>query len=662
MTNSRPLQQEQVLGGLSAEETEAPIEGATWYVAEAEGGGLSYRFEAGALAEMGWLTADLLLDGTFLAVFQLRLQEGEEGPVFGCNFGALNQCQARIRLALSAVDQNRWMLGREGAWLKPMAGGSRVDLAKVDRMTLTVLRKSDEPVRFCLTPFTATVDEPERLSDPLLPEGPLLDELGQSTLHEWPTKTRSVEELTARLRKQFDAAGGHRWPAGFSDWGGWEPRRVEATGFFRTHHDGGRWWLVDPYGCLFWSAGMDCVRSGIDANIGQLESALTWLPDESGMVERGGRAPKANYLGANFIRAFDPEAWHAAWGRIALGELTRTGFNTVANWSEWEIARDAAFPYVRPLSLAPRHTRAVFRDFADVFDPAWADDCAAFAEQLRDTADDPALIGYFLMNEPNWGFAAETPAEGMLFNAPPCATRNALADWLRDRFGTEAALRVEWGADVTFADVAEKRWTEPLTTGAKASLAAFSTLMVDRLFTTLSEACRKVDPNHLNLGARYYTVPPAWALAGMRGFDVFSINCYRERVPADVGERIAAVVDRPVMIGEWHFGALDAGLPASGIGRVRTQADRGRAFRVYTEDAAAKPWCVGVHYFTLYDQSALGRFDGENYNIGFLDVCNRPYEPLVAAARATHERLYAVALGDLEPFDDEPEYLPRLFL
>jgi hypothetical protein len=117
----------------------------------------------------------------------------------------------------------------------------------------------------------------------------------------------------------------------------------------------------------------------------------------------------------------------------------------------------------------------------------------------------------------------------------------------------------------------------------------------------------------------------------------------------------------PAMIGEWHFGALDAGLPASGIGRVATQADRGRAYRIYVEDAAAQPWCVGVHYFTLYDQSALGRFDGENYQIGFLDVCHRPYEPLTEAARTSHERLYEVAAGQAKPFDDPPEYLERLF-
>ena len=78
--------------------------------------------------------------------------------------------------------------------------------------------------------------------------------------------------------------------------------------------------------------------------------------------------------------------------------------------------------------------------------------------------------------------------------------------------------------------------------------------------------------------------------------------------------------------------------------------------------ASAKPWCVGVHWFTLYDESVLGRFDGENWNIGFLDVCNKPYEPLAAAARASHERLYRVAAGELAPVADAPAYLPKLFL
>jgi hypothetical protein len=212
---------------------------------------------------------------------------------------------------------------------------------------------------------------------------------------------------------------------------------------------------------------------------------------------------------------------------------------------------------------------------------------------------------------------------------------------------------------VTLDDVARGQWTEPLTDAAESDLEAFSALMVDRLYRVLSEACREVDPHHLNLGTRYPGLPRDWALAGMRHADVFSVNCYHERVD----ERYAAVsdeLDLPVMIGEWHFGALDVGLPAPGLMHVPDQAARGDAYRVYLEDAAARPWCVGVHYFTLYDESALGRFDGENWNIGFLDVCNRPYDELCTAARASHERLYDVAAGEAGPYEADVEYLPRL--
>ena len=47
-----------------------------------------------------------------------------------------------------------------------------------------------------------------------------------------------------------------------------------------------------------------------------------------------------------------------------------------------------------------------------------------------------------------------------------------------------------------------------MTKRLNSGLAAFSTVMVKQLFEGLSDACRAVDPIHLNLGARYHTVPP----------------------------------------------------------------------------------------------------------------------------------------------------------
>jgi hypothetical protein len=658
------LKPEGMMGKMASEAGETPVPGAAWYVGQEVYDGLSYRLPMGALAGARYLTADLLVDGNRSVAFSLQLQEGEGGPSFSLHFSALNQCQARMRVPLEAVDQNRWGYDREGGWLKPRCGGDRVDLTKVDRMTVTISMKSDRPARFCLTPITATAEEPAKLDRPILPKGVLMDELGQSALHEWPGKSRSHAEVTQRLKEQLAAAGTHRFPEEFSRWGGCKGLRFEPTGFFRTFHDGRRWWLVDPEGYAFWSAGMDCVRVNTDAAYDGLESALAWMPDreEYAGAYHGHRHGLrfVNYLAANLIRAFG-KRWYAQWSAIALGELRRLGFNTVANWSDWQIAKEAGFPYVRPLDYYYEgSTPRIFRDFPDVFHPGFADEAAEFAKQLEETKGDPAFIGYFLMNEPNWGFAQETPAGGMLFNTPSCRTRQALADHLKRKYGGDAALSAAWGMDVRLAAVAEGEWTARLSAAALADLEAFSTVMVEKLFTGLSDACKRVDPEHLNLGARYYTVPPKWALLGMNCFDVFSVNGYTQRIRPELAE-LSAYVQRPVMIGEWHFGALDVGLPASGIGHVRDQGARGQAYRVYVEDAAAKPWCVGVHWFTLYDESALGRFDGENWNIGFLDVCNRPYEEIGAAARASHERLYEVARGDVKPYDDAPEYLPLLF-
>ena len=90
------------------------------------------------------------------------------------------------------------------------------------------------------------------------------------------------------------------------------------------------------------------------------------------------------------------------------------------------------------------------------------------------------------------------------------------------------------------------------------------------------------------------------------------------------------------MIGEFHFGALDRGPTATGLEGVQTQSERAKAFRYYCERVAAHPYGVGCHFFQCYDQFVLGRFDGENYNIGLFDICSRPYPEMFDAALNRH--------------------------
>jgi hypothetical protein len=64
---------------------------------------------------------------------------------------------------------------------------------------------------------------------------------------------------------------------------------------------------------------------------------------------------------------------------------------------------------------------------------------------------------------------------------------------------------------------------------------------------------------------------------------------------------------------------------------------------------------IGTHWFQWIDQPATGRFDGENYNIGWIDVTDRPYPDLVAAAKLTHARLLDIHSGKIPPTDRKPQ-------
>ena len=59
-------------------------------------------------------------------------------------------------------------------------------------------------------------------------------------------------------------------------------------------------------------------------------------------------------------------------------------------------------------------------------------------------------------------------------------------------------------------------------------------------------------------------------------------------------------------------------------------------------------------------RAILGRFDGENYNIGLFDICLQPYHDMAEAVRACSERMYDIHTGKAQPTDDLPESLPMI--
>jgi len=137
-------------------------------------------------------------------------------------------------------------------------------------------------------------------------------------------------------------------------------------------------------------------------------------------------------------------------------------------------------------------------------------------------------------------------------------------------------------------------------------------------------------------------------LRASHGFDVFSMNSYGYEVNARNLEAAWRITQKPVLIGEFHFGTPGRGL-AAGLLQTRDQEERGVAYRYYVENAAAIPALIGVHWFEWTDEPNTGRNDGENYNIGMVDVTDRPYAELVEAMKTTRQRLLAVHSGKEPP-------------
>ena len=99
-------------------------------------------------------------------------------------------------------------------------------------------------------------------------------------------------------------------------------------------------------------------------------------------------------------------------------------------------------------------------------------------------------------------------------------------------------------------------------------------------------------------------------------------------------------VKRPMLITEWSFPALDAGLPSvHGAGqRFRTQAERTAATSLFARTMLSLPFLLGYDYFMWVDEPALGISTPfpEDSNYGLINEDGVPYTLLTEMFAALH--------------------------
>ena len=507
---------------------------------------------------------------------------------------------------------------------------------------------------------------------------PLVDALGQRAEGAWPGKTGSLEELDAYLKKELEWAKTHNhYPEGWSRYGGWLNKRFDQTGWFHTVHDGRRWWLVDPDGYAFFSNGM-CYgnRTGIYGMADHLDSLHQWLPPKEGLFARawttGDQIPQyvvrnglenaktrelVNFPRANMMRVFG-EGWLDAWITLNTARMRSWGINTLGvgvndygDEPTAEFLRKAQMPYVITFKFFPLTDERIFRDFPDVFSPDYERLTTEMARrELRAYRDDPLLIGYFVTNEPEWLMHDNVNLAERLLAADGCrASKQAFVDHLKKRYGTVEALNVAWETDLSsFDDLLSPLRRDSWSVAAQKDFEVFHNVLVERYGRVISDALRSEDPHHLNLGMRYSHASEKTLCGPLNYFDVFSFNCYGSE-PATAAAQMAKGANLPMVVGEWHIGAKESGLDSWGLYHTGTQSQRAEALRYYLEQSTQEPHLTGVHYFEYSDQPYLGRFDGECYQIGLIDVCNRPYPLAAEAFRRFAERMYPLLDGQEQP-------------
>ncbi len=508
----------------------------------------------------------------------------------------------------------------------------------------------------------------------------IIDEYGQYTETDWLGKVKTPDDFKRHLAEEERDLQAHPSIPEYDEFGGWKDGpQLPATGYFRTEKVNGKWWLVTPKGTLFLSIGMDCVRTDEATMVTGRERLFRWLPKDDDPLARHRwfqsgviRGPVKEgmvyaFYRANLQRKYG-ENYMQRWTDITHRRLRSWGFNTIGSWSMWERFREHKIPYTVIVHLHGDHARVssgidYWGEMHDPFDPRFEETVRRNLEPLtKQVGDDPYCIGYFVDNELSWTGGLEAGGlYGLAFGAlnrdvSDSPAKRALVDQLRAKYETIDALNQAWGTAFESWDALAKpaKITATRTDAQRQDLGQFVRSLAERYFSTVRKVLREFAPNHLYLGARFAWAHPAIVQVSAQYCDIISFNIYAKDVR--IWDSILLQLDKPALIGEFHFGALDWGMFHPGLVYASSQAQRAEMYRDYLYGMADHPKFVGCHWFQYVDQPTTGRwFDGENYNIGFVNTVDYPYPEMVAMARRVHRELYARRYGKPEPQADSAE-------
>jgi len=509
----------------------------------------------------------------------------------------------------------------------------------------------------------------------------IVDGYGQYTRRDWPGKVKNDADLKAQLAKEREELNAASPMPDRDEYGGWAAGpKLEATGYFRTVKQEGKWWLVTPSGHLFFSLGLDTVRADESETVVEgRKQMFEWLPGAGDPLaahfrtlgENGQPTSRAfNFYTANLERKYGKD-WYDPWQAMSTQRLSAWGFNTVAIGSDPRLYDLKKAPYTGTLEICAqesgrgrcpeleqlRHVPPFPLDMwnYDTFDPRFPEvvdrHVRAFASERR---NDPWMIGYFVDNELPWGFMRNDRtryalALEVLSLSAASPAKRALVGQLKTRYSDIAKLNAAWNAQLaSWEELLQKPYRPKgeLTAAAREDMGAFVKELAARYFRTVRDTLRKYDPNHLYLGVRF-----AWLLrehyswttaeveeAAVQYCDVISFNVYLPGV--DARWDFLKQLDKPTIIGEFNITVPDRGIYPDIVVGADTQEERARKYQDFVRSVVDHPDFVGCHFWQYIDEPVTGEGEGENTGTGFVTLTDTPYPEMVTAAKAVHAEVY----------------------
>ncbi|MDR2169894.1 MAG: beta-galactosidase, partial [Planctomycetaceae bacterium] len=465
----------------------------------------------------------------------------------------------------------------------------------VEQIVFTMYQNS-LPRKFKITKIEAiklkATDKPDFLNYSSEKFFPFIDCYGQFIHSDWCGKTHSDTDLQNSYKKEQTDISAHPGPDNWNQYGGWtKGLKQEATGYFYTKKIDGQWWLVDPEGCLWWSHGSvrvtpSCAVTPLDGR----EFYFAELPkpetdfaqfyktyDDSLYLYYVKRNIQKTYdfSAANIYRKYGQD-WRIKYAEITHRRLRSWGMNTIGNCSDVHICLMRKTPYIERVELKSpfiEGSRDAWWKFNDPFHPEFRTNLNKQLIERKERLDDPWCFGYFVDNEIAWGGLSDL-AKWTLRSPSSQPAKIEFLRRLKEKYGDISKLNENWKSNYADWNVLLQSMELP-SAGAESDCRDFSETIAEAYYKNIREELKKVSPQKLYMGCRFAGNHAPFLSIAAKYCDVISYNIYAKSL-ADF--KLPDGIDKPVIIGEFHFGALDRGLFHPSLIQVKDQKERGEAY------------------------------------------------------------------------------------